>query len=81
MSFYMIKNSYLLLPSFNKLLVGQSHERTGAAFSFGGLAIDSLLIVELLVAFGAFHFAPKEYAHDGSYGCSILDVFKERGGF
>ena len=61
----------------NKLFVCLANEGTGAAFSFGGLAVDSLLIVELFVAFGAFHFAPKEDAHDGSYGSPVLDVLKE----
>ena len=55
-----------------------ANKGTGVTFSFGGLAVDSLLIVELLVAFGTFHFAPEEDSHDGSYGSHVLDVLKER---
>lgn len=51
------------MSAFNKLLVC--------------LAVDTLLVVELFVAFGAFHFAPKEDAHNGSLGSPVLDVLKE----
>ena len=40
------------MSAFNKLLVCLANEGTGAAFSFGGLAVDSLLVVELFLPWG-----------------------------
>ena len=64
MTFYINTNDHLLLASFNKLFVCLADEGTGAAFSFGGMAVDSLLLVELFVAFGAFHLASGDIAID-----------------
>ena len=42
------------------------------------MAEPALLVVEVLVTLGAFHFTPQEDTHDGTYGCPVLDALQNR---
>lgn len=61
-----------------ELCVGSADELTGGAFALCFMAKFALLIVEVLVTLGAFHFASEEDTHDGTYGCPVLNTLQNR---
>ena len=68
----------LVLDAFEELLVGSLDELAGSALALCFMAEPALLVVEVLVTLGAFHFTPQEDTHDGTYGCPVLDALQNR---